>query len=150
MSRAAIYGRVSTTSRELDWQVRELEQEVARRGLPLVERYLEKVSAAGGAQREEYYRLFRDAADPARAYEHLFVWSLDRFSRAERFTQGVEAIWELEKRGSTSTRSESHCSIRPKTASPVSVGKSCSRCFRPSRLGSHADARSGPGSPCAN
>lgn len=96
---AAIYGRVSSDRQELDGQVRELEQEVAQRGLPLVASYLEKVSASGRSYREEYDRLLRDAAAPGRTWSDLFVWSLDRFSRAERFTQAVEAIWELERLG---------------------------------------------------
>ena len=96
---AAIYGRVSTTEQELGGQVRDLEQEVARRGLPLVASYLEKVSATGRAERTEYDRLLRDAASPSREFSDLFVWSLDRFSRAEKFTEAVEAIWTLEKVG---------------------------------------------------
>jgi DNA invertase Pin-like site-specific DNA recombinase len=96
---AAIYGRVSSGRQELDGQVRELEQEVAQRGLPLAASYLEKVSATGRVDRAEYERLLRDVADPERSWSELFVWSLDRFSRAERFTQTVEAIWELERLG---------------------------------------------------
>ena len=96
---AAIYGRVSSDRQELDGQVRELEQEAARRGLPVTARYLEKVSATGRVDRAEYDRLLGDAVAPGRAWSNLIVWSLDRFSRAERFTQAVEAIWELERLG---------------------------------------------------
>jgi DNA invertase Pin-like site-specific DNA recombinase len=100
MNGVAIYARVShAADQELGGQVRDLEQEVERRGLPLVARYLEKVSATGRTYREEYDRLLRDAADPAQRFEHLFVWSLDRFSREETFTQATQTILDLEKLG---------------------------------------------------
>lgn len=98
-ARCAIYCRVSTVRQDLDGQVREIEHEAARRGLAITERYLEKVSATGRVDREEYDRLLREAAEPARPWDHLLVWSLDRFSREERFTRAVEAIWDLEKLG---------------------------------------------------
>lgn len=96
---AAIYARVSTTDQDLGGQVRDLEHEVARRGLALVAKYLEKVSATGRVERAEYERLLREAASPNRPWSDLWVWSLDRLSRAEKFTEGVETIWGLEKSG---------------------------------------------------
>ena len=101
MNQAAVYARVSSDRQELHGQVGELEQEAARRRLTILPsaRYLEKVSATGRVDRAEYERLLRDAADPGRAWSDLLVWSLVRFSREERFTRAVEAIWDLEKHG---------------------------------------------------
>ncbi len=96
---AAIYVRVSTTDQQLDGQIRDLEQEVGRRGLTVTARYLEKVSGTGRLERVEYGRLLRDAASPGRLWSDLWVWSLDRLSREERFTRAVETIWDLEKLG---------------------------------------------------
>lgn len=96
---AAIYARVSTTNQELGGQVSDLERELARRGLPLVASYFEKVSATGRVERAEYERLLRDSATPDRPWSDLWVWSLDRLSRAERFTDAVETIWGLERLG---------------------------------------------------
>ncbi len=98
-ARAALYARVSTTSQELDGQVRELEQGAERRGLPVAARYLEKVSATGRVDRAEYERLLVDAADPGRPWSDLFVWSIDRFSREEMFTKATQAILDLERLG---------------------------------------------------
>ena len=96
---AAIYARCSTDRQEIAGQVHELEQEAARLGLPVAARYLEKVTATGKVRRVEYDRLLREAADPARPWSHLLVWSLDRFSRDERFTLAVESVWGLERHG---------------------------------------------------
>ncbi len=94
-----IYGRVSTTSQELDGQVRELEQEAARRGLTVAARHLEKASATGRIERAEYDRHLRDAVDPPRPWTHLLCWALDRFSREETFTKATQAILDLERLG---------------------------------------------------
>lgn len=95
----AIYARVSTDAQDLSGQVHELEQEAERRGLPIARRYLEKVSGTGRVERAAYEQLLAEARDPARPWSELLVWSLDRFSREERFTKAVDAIWTLEAAG---------------------------------------------------
>lgn len=96
---AAIYARVSTQDQDLGGQIRELEAEVERRHLSLVERYIEKVSGTGKVERAEYERLIRRVRDPARPWRHVFVWSLDRFSREETFTRATQAVLDMEARG---------------------------------------------------
>lgn len=95
----AIYCRVSTTSQELDGQVRDLESEASRLGFAIADRYLEKITGSGRIDRAEYDRLLRDAADPARTWSDLWVWALDRFSRAEKFTEATQTILDLEQQG---------------------------------------------------
>jgi DNA invertase Pin-like site-specific DNA recombinase len=99
MTGAAIYARCSTDRQDLEGQVRELEAEAARIGLPVVSRYLEKVSATGRVDRAEYDRLLRDASAPDRPWDSLLVWALDRFSRSEKFTEATAAILDLERLG---------------------------------------------------
>ena len=99
MTRVAIYARVSTREQELGGQLRDLRAEASRHGWEVAEVYPEKVSATGRVAREQYDRLFRDSRSPSRRWDHLLVWALDRFSREDRFTKAVEAVWELERLG---------------------------------------------------
>ncbi len=99
MNRAAIYARVSTEDQSLDGQLRELRAEADRRGWGVVETYAEKVSGTGKIERREYDRLLADAGSSGRSWDHLLVWALDRFSRAETFTTATQAILDLEARG---------------------------------------------------
>jgi len=94
---AALYVRVSSADQDLAGQERELVREAERLGWKVVEVYSEKVPATGKVRRTEYDRLMREAARPGRPWRHLLVWSLDRFSRAETFTQATQAILDLEK-----------------------------------------------------
>jgi DNA invertase Pin-like site-specific DNA recombinase len=94
-----LYIRVSTQDQDFDGQERALREEAARRGWEIVRVYSEKVSGTGKVERREYDRLLRDARAPGRSWSILFVWSLDRFSREERFTRAVETIWDLEGLG---------------------------------------------------
>ena len=96
---AALYLRVSTEEQDLRGQERDLRAEVDRRGWIVVHVYQEKVSGTGRAERKEYDRLMVDAAAPARAWNHLFVWALDRFSREATFTRATQAVLDLEKLG---------------------------------------------------
>lgn len=97
--RFARYSRVSTEHQELEGQERELDEYARARGWARVATYRERVSATGRVERTEYEKLLKDSADPDRAWNHLLVWSLDRFSREERFTKAVDAIFDLERRG---------------------------------------------------
>ncbi len=95
----ALYARVSTADQDLGGQLRELEQEVARRGWTVSARFVEKVSATGKVERKEYERLLKEARLSSRPWHHLLVWSLDRWSREERFSRAVRTIEELEEAG---------------------------------------------------
>ena len=96
---AAIYARVSTKDQDVDGQIAELESYAKSLGLDLGPVYREKVSATGKFERKEYDRLIKDSAAPSRAWSHLIVWSLDRFSREEKFTAATQAILDLEREG---------------------------------------------------
>ncbi len=95
----AIYARVSSAEQSLEGQERDLREYAASRGWTDLRVYAEKESATGKVLREEYDRLNREAGDPNRPWKHLLVWSLDRWSREERFTLAVLAIEELEAKG---------------------------------------------------
>lgn len=97
--KAAIYCRVSTTDQDLTGQERELREEVTRRGDEVVVVYSEKVSGTGKVERAAYEQLLRDARRPDRPWSGLDVWSMDRFSHAETFTQATQAVLDLEKLG---------------------------------------------------
>jgi DNA invertase Pin-like site-specific DNA recombinase len=94
-----LYVRVSTTEQDLEGQERELVSAALRMGWTVVEVFREKASATGRAERREYERLLREASKPGRAWRHLLVWSLDRFSRAETFTKATQTILDLERLG---------------------------------------------------
>jgi DNA invertase Pin-like site-specific DNA recombinase len=95
----ALYLRVSTEEQDLAGQRRELEAEAARRGWEVVAIYEEKVSGTGKVVRAEYEQLLKDAQAPNRPWTHLLVWSLDRWSREERFSRAVATIEDLEAVG---------------------------------------------------
>jgi DNA invertase Pin-like site-specific DNA recombinase len=97
----ALYLRVSTEDQDLAGQERELRAECTRRGWEVGAVYSEKVSGTGKVERKEYERLLMDSRRPDRPWSHLVVWSLDRFSREERFTKAIDAILDLEKGGVT-------------------------------------------------
>lgn len=95
----AIYCRVSSEQQDLRGQERELEQETVRRGWGVAAVYREKVTGTGKAERPEYERLLSESRLAGRRWSHVLVWSLDRWSREERFTRAIDAILELEKGG---------------------------------------------------
>jgi len=94
--RVVLYVRVSTEDQDLAGQERELRAECERRGWEVVEVYAEKASATGKVERREYERVLLDALRPSRAWDRLLVWSLDRWSREERFSRAVQTIEDLE------------------------------------------------------
>jgi DNA invertase Pin-like site-specific DNA recombinase len=96
---AAIYARVSTEDQDLAGQERELRNECLRRGWDIAAVYEEKISATGRVERKEYERVLADARAPDRSWDHLLVWSLDRWSREERFSRAVATIEDLESLG---------------------------------------------------
>jgi DNA invertase Pin-like site-specific DNA recombinase len=92
----ALYLRVSTEDQDLAGQERDLRVEAGRQGWTVSTAYAEKVSGTGKVERKEYERLLLDARKPDRPWNHLLVWSLDRWSREERFSRAVATIEELE------------------------------------------------------
>jgi DNA invertase Pin-like site-specific DNA recombinase len=96
---AALYLRVSTEDQNLAGQERDLRTHAESLGWSVAEAYREKVSGTGRVEREEYDRLLRDAARPDRGWGTLLVWSLDRFSREERFDRAVGSVLDMEKGG---------------------------------------------------
>jgi DNA invertase Pin-like site-specific DNA recombinase len=97
--RAALYLRVSTEDQDLAGQERDLRAYAAARGWEIAQVYAEKVSGTGKVERAEYDRLLKDAARPDRGWDTLLVWSLDRWSREERFDRAIGAVFDLEKGG---------------------------------------------------
>ncbi|MGD0587728.1 MAG: recombinase family protein [Thermoplasmata archaeon] len=97
--RVVLYLRVSSEEQDLAGQERDLRTECVRRGWGVVGVYSEKVSGTGKVERKEYERLLADARKPDRPWSHLLVWSLDRWSREERFSRAVATIEELEAAG---------------------------------------------------
>ncbi len=96
---AALYLRVSTEDQDLAGQERDLRMECDRRGWEVIATYSEKVSGTGKVERREYERLLAEARTPERSWGHLLVWSLDRWSREERFSRAVATIEDLEAAG---------------------------------------------------
>ena len=96
---AALYIRVSTQDQNLDGQERELRAYASAHSWDIVSVYKEKASATGKTAREQYENLMANSIHPGRQWSHLLVWSMDRFSREERFTRAIENIWQLESTG---------------------------------------------------
>ena len=99
MTRAAIYARVSTEDQDLEGQIRDLRAHATALGLEVGPAYHEKVSATGKVERKEYDRLRADAKLPGRPWDHLIVWALDRWSRAEKLSEAFREWEELESSG---------------------------------------------------
>lgn len=97
--KVVLYCRVSTEDQDLAGQERDLRTYAAFQGWTIAAEYCEKVSGTGRVEREQYDRLLRDAARPDRGWDRLLVWSLDRWSREERFDRAVGSILDMEKGG---------------------------------------------------
>src|SRR3989442_10709393 len=93
MTACRVYVRVSTDQQELSSQLAALQEAAKALNLPVVV-YPEKVSGSAEV-REQYDKLLREAMPG----DHVLVWSLDRFSRAEHFTDATNEVLGLEKRG---------------------------------------------------
>ncbi len=95
----AIYLGVSTEDQDLAGQERELRAYAASHQREVVSVYTEKASATGKVEREAYREVLEAARKPNRPWDHPLVWSLDRWSREERFFKAVLAIEDLEAKG---------------------------------------------------
>ena len=80
MTRAAIYGRVSTADgrQEVDNQLNELRRFAATQGWEIVTEYVDHESG-GHADRPEFLRMLADASQ--RHFDVLLFWALDRLTR---------------------------------------------------------------------
>ena len=129
----AIYARVSTEDQDLEGQIRELLTHAESQSWEVAVVFEEKVSGTGRVERKEYEQLLSDARDPDRGWSIVLVWSLDRFSREERFTKAVDAILDLEKLGI------SFCSLKePYLATPTDSASEFARNLLLSTLSSVA------------
>ena len=99
MDKVALYVRVSTSDQDLEGQGRDLRAYATSRGWDMVAVYQEKLSATGKVERPAYEHLLKDATNPERAWGHVLVWSLDRWSRSTRFSEAVRSIEEVEACG---------------------------------------------------
>ena len=99
MDKVALYVRVSTSDQDLEGQGRDLRAYATSRGWDMVAVYQEKLSATGKVERPAYEHLLKDATNPERAWGHVLVWSLDRWSRSTRFSEAVRSIEEVEAHG---------------------------------------------------
>ncbi|MDG6949939.1 MAG: recombinase family protein [Nitrososphaerota archaeon] len=97
--RVAIYARVSSEEQSLEGQERELRSYASSKGWEIAQVYSEKLSATGKVERDEYAHVLQDAAQPSRSWDHLLVWSLDRWSREVKFTQAIASVEALEALG---------------------------------------------------
>lgn len=97
--RVALYVRVSSEEQDLDGQERDLRAYAQTRGLEVEKAYREKVPAHGLVLRDQYEQVLKDASNPDRGWGHLLVWSLDRWSREERFTRAIATVEDIEAQG---------------------------------------------------
>ena len=97
--RVVLYARVSSEEQDLVGQERDLRTYAQSKGWAVVKVYQEKVSARGLVLRDEYERVLKDAKAPDRGWDRLLVWSLDRWSREEKFTRAIATIEEIEAQG---------------------------------------------------
>lgn len=96
----ALYLRVSTEDQDLAGQERELREYARSRGWNVSRAYTEKTTASGKVEREAWEQLRKDACLPmTRGFEHVLVWSLDRWSREPSFVRAVGSIEDLEVLG---------------------------------------------------
>lgn len=92
----ATYARVSTPQQVLEGQQREIEERVMELGGVVGARFFDRASARGRVTRKGFEEMWAAARSPEREWTHLIVWSLDRFSRNERFTKAIDEIYALE------------------------------------------------------
>jgi putative DNA-invertase from lambdoid prophage Rac len=90
---AALYLRVSTRDQQTDNQEPDLIAMAKARGLAIVERYRENVSAK--SLRPEFGRMLVDAHRGL--FGTILVWALDRFGRS--MVVNVQSVIELDRKG---------------------------------------------------
>ena len=82
---AVIYARYSSDNQReesIDGQIRECKEYATRKGLTVIECYIDRARSARADDRPEFQRMIRDSAKGQ--FEVVLVWKLDRFSR-DRF-----------------------------------------------------------------
>ena len=86
---AVIYARYSSDNQReesIDGQIRECKEYAARKGLTVIECYIDRARSARTDDRPEFQRMIRDSAKGQ--FEAVLVWKLDRFSR-DRFDSAL-------------------------------------------------------------
>lgn len=86
---AVIYARYSSDNQReesIDGQIRECKEYAARKGLTIIECYIDRARSARTDDRPEFQRMIRDSAKGQ--FEVVLVWKLDRFSR-DRFDSAL-------------------------------------------------------------
>jgi putative DNA-invertase from lambdoid prophage Rac len=92
-AKAAIYVRVSTREQTTDNQLPDLEKMAEMRGLRIVGRYSENVSAKNF--RPEFAKMLVDAHRGL--FGVILIWALDRFGRS--MAVNVQSVIELDRKG---------------------------------------------------
>lgn len=80
--RVGLYARVSTTEQDVEVQLRELREYVARRGWAVAAEYVDAGVSGARTSRPALDRLMRDARQ--RRIDAVVVWALDRLGRSLR------------------------------------------------------------------
>jgi DNA invertase Pin-like site-specific DNA recombinase len=95
IKRVAIYGRVSTEGQNVDLQLAELNDFIAKRGWRLVGEYVDRGVSGSQESRPALNQLMNDARQ--RRLDVIAVWKLDRFARSVKHV--VVALSEFEALG---------------------------------------------------
>ena len=97
VTRAAIYGRVSTDGQTTDNQIIALKEVAKRRGWEVVDAYIDHgISGAKGRdKRPDFDRMLKDAS--RRKFDVVLAWSIDRMGRSLRSL--MDTIEHLEATG---------------------------------------------------
>lgn len=90
--KAALYARISkkVSKQDTENQLLQLREYCARQGWTVVE-FVERETASGKVERDEFHRLFDEASK--RMFDVVVVWALDRFTR-----EGIGETFEYLKR----------------------------------------------------
>ena len=94
-----LYLRVSTEEQDLAGQERELRGYAGRKGWKVASTYAEKVSATGRVERAAHDALLQEVVSSGRSWQHVLVWSLDRWSRDGSLVKVLGSLEDLEKVG---------------------------------------------------
>ena len=97
--RVVIYSRGSLADQDFLGREQELRDEAHRRGWQITDLRREMAAVPGEVDRNDYVAMLNDACSADRRWTHLLVWSLEQFSRQERFTRAIQVVLDLESMG---------------------------------------------------
>ena len=93
--RVALYARCSTADQSVDLQLDGLHEYVERRGMEIVDEYVDQGVSGAKAKRPELDRLLADAH--RRRFDAVLVWKLDRLGRSlSHLSRIVEQLGSLD------------------------------------------------------